>query len=853
MQPLGGNESHGLGAYGPGRPDPRTDNLSQKYAAVVDDSTSPDRKRQASMLFLRAEGQIAEGMTEEGLASARDAVSLFREAEDLVGRADSIRLAMHAVRLRAAEVRADGRARESIGLLEDAESQLQEELVFFEEAQHQRGQAAVHLALAEVQHALGSSPLLAEALDNLLAARDLARQVQDTKLEALTAHERAAVLQSKHHFKSAVQAAKEAAAYFRQVADMKNEGFALYSLGAAEVNCGRVEEGLRCKAKALKLWKQTGDRRLQAVALSSLAEWHILAKEDFQAGIAFAAEASELCRALGDRRGEATAHAWLVQAHIRNKDTSEALQVASSGMEEARGRDDRTAMFHCLEALTHACLGANDSQAALEAAEESIELAQELEDKRYHARALELAATVHLSSSNFTVALERAQASVEVMRNLDGFEAAAFQSMQFLARVLMQKGDYKEALRTLERARTLAQRVDDTYLEAVALLGMSGGHALVGDTALAVKAATLARELFREEGYSRGEARVLKASSEFYMQQGNYTAAVRTATEGAILMEDCGDNTFAAHLRYTLASLHLHSERFADAARAATDGLKLARLGEDKRSTVQMMFVTLEANNAILQGAAVEEKMTKTFKQGIEKMKRLAKEAIGISVKIKDAGLEAAANYWVGHLFLMEGRAREGIEAGARTAELAREACNVALEVRASVLSAHAHVALGEQDKAIQVLTDAITTASNANDGQSKSMADGLLKEIVGLQQQSVKALPAMGAQQQEVATEKAEAEPTAAQVYKPPESDQVKQFILGLVQNMTGSSEEVDGDTPLMESGIDSLASVELRTSLQQEFNLKLPSTVMFNYPTITGMTDLLVEEMTNKEITWG
>merc|ERR1719401_533004 len=89
---------------------------------------------------------------------------------------------------------------------------------------------------------------------------------------------------------------------------------------------------------------------------------------------------------------------------------------------------------------------------------------------------------------------------------------------------------------------------------------------------------------------------------------------------------------------------------------------------------------------------------------------------------------------------------------------------------------------------------------------------------------------------------------------YTPPDGVMVKQFMFGLVSSMTGAGEdEVDGDTPLMESGIDSLASVELRTKLQAEFRLNLPSTVMFNYPTISTLTTLLVDECTAKKIAWG
>ena len=42
----------------------------------------------------------------------------------------------------------------------------------------------------------------------------------------------------------------------------------------------------------------------------------------------------------------------------------------------------------------------------------------------------------------------------------------------------------------------------------------------------------------------------------------------------------------------------------------------------------------------------------------------------------------------------------------------------------------------------------------------------------------------------------------------------------------------------PLMEAGLDSLESVELRNSLSAAFDIDLPSTFAFDYPSITAMT---------------
>lgn len=47
--------------------------------------------------------------------------------------------------------------------------------------------------------------------------------------------------------------------------------------------------------------------------------------------------------------------------------------------------------------------------------------------------------------------------------------------------------------------------------------------------------------------------------------------------------------------------------------------------------------------------------------------------------------------------------------------------------------------------------------------------------------------------------------------------------------------------DVPLAESGLDSLAAVQLRNTLQQQTSLALPSTMMFDYPTMQEMAEFI------------
>lgn len=62
------------------------------------------------------------------------------------------------------------------------------------------------------------------------------------------------------------------------------------------------------------------------------------------------------------------------------------------------------------------------------------------------------------------------------------------------------------------------------------------------------------------------------------------------------------------------------------------------------------------------------------------------------------------------------------------------------------------------------------------------------------------------------------------------------RQQVADAVANVIGSTVETT-DLPLMESGLDSLGSVELRNSLASQFSVELPATVTLDYPTISAL----------------
>merc|ERR1712232_1384179 len=66
-------------------------------------------------------------------------------------------------------------------------------------------------------------------------------------------------------------------------------------------------------------------------------------------------------------------------------------------------------------------------------------------------------------------------------------------------------------------------------------------------------------------------------------------------------------------------------------------------------------------------------------------------------------------------------------------------------------------------------------------------------------------------------------------------ELDDVRQMMLKIsAEIMSGEEEETSFDANLMDQGLDSLSALSFRNSLKERTGLKLPGTLMYDYPTM-------------------
>jgi acyl transferase domain-containing protein/acyl carrier protein/short-subunit dehydrogenase len=83
------------------------------------------------------------------------------------------------------------------------------------------------------------------------------------------------------------------------------------------------------------------------------------------------------------------------------------------------------------------------------------------------------------------------------------------------------------------------------------------------------------------------------------------------------------------------------------------------------------------------------------------------------------------------------------------------------------------------------------------------------------------------------------------------PEGEQLDDmivFVTQIVAKVLGGKEaDLDVSTGFFDLGMDSLTSVELRNMLQSTFDIQLPSTLIFKYPTIEDVSEYLLDIVTN------
>ncbi|MBD1828440.1 CHAT domain-containing protein [Microcoleus sp. FACHB-61] len=326
------------------------------------------------------------------------------------------------------------------------------------------------------------------------------------------------------------------------------EGIQLYQQGTAEALRGAIVK----LEEALKLYRQAGDNRGQALSLLGLAKIYSDLGEK-QKALEYYSQSLPLFRAVGDRRGEAITLSSIGSVYSELGEKQKALEYLAQSLPLSRAVGDRT-----LEAITLNNIGLvysqlGEKQKALEYLSQSLPLRRAVGDRGGEATALNNIGLVYSDLGEKQKALEYYSQSLPLFRATGdrGGEAATLNN---IGSIYSDLGEKQKALEYYSQSLPLSRAVGNRGGEAAILTSMGNVYADLGETQKALEYYSQSLPLSRATGDRRWEATTLFNIAYVKRDQNNLTEALKDIESSLKIIEN---------LRTKIASPELRSSYFA--------------------------------------------------------------------------------------------------------------------------------------------------------------------------------------------------------------------------------------------------------------------------------------------------
>uniref|UniRef100_A0A7S0BC73 Carrier domain-containing protein n=1 Tax=Pyrodinium bahamense TaxID=73915 RepID=A0A7S0BC73_9DINO len=747
--------------------------------------------------------------------------------------ADMLRLVLKAYLLKAGIARYDrssGARNVVVESLRKAEQIARAELVLFRQAGCLRGHAAMQLSIAEILlDKKAGSKTSAVALQSAMEARSLFQKMGDKKMEATALLALVSAYGACREKRKALEAASTALAIFREIGDRPGEAKSLHAVALVRIVADTYTayaDALQSSKAALALFEELGLKRLQANELLTIAVLN-LERDSPEQAIPPAQQALDIFRRIGrDHGAQAVVLSTLVQAHNARDEEIQALQVSKEGLAWIQNAGDKRQEVIMQDTLAHAQLQTDNAEEALLTAKAGLVICKDLGDAEWEARLLLTTCQVYVKQQMFEKALKAVNDAIDIFKTLGDVEHDLAKAHHILADLLCFTQDYPRALNAAQQARDYFADIEEWNSEAMVLLLIAS---LTGDSQEALNTARQAQEVFKNSGEKRMESIALNAIADMQLASKDYEQALETVLSRRAVLNGAGFRREEAKSLHAIACVYQASGEPNLALRTAREGIRMARAEGDKIAEVHMSIQAVQASILLIADNPNDSKTTQSLSEDATK---IAKDSVALSRKVGRGLLNGPALYWQGHLLQLLfspdaiGVTNDALSCFVRNRDRLGEA-------HALLLLANCHISSGNRPKADQFAQSALAIFAEYGDEDGQAM----VQCVIGQRPTEVTFY-----QPTQLAGDVASMQAAADVKPKGPDPLVVRNKIRQLVNDAL-ESEDVSMDTPLMDSGLDSLASVSFRNEVSKEFSTNLPASLIFDYPTISGLTTYMVE----------
>lgn len=737
------------------------------------------------------------------------------------------------------------RALTSIGKRKEADKLLRDRLADVKKSgDDKKSEGKALLGIAEVNADQRGSKKRDEAGVAAKAALSIFEDLEEPRLQA------AALLVSAHiaikgkspsaekRAAAAIHDASRAVEICRTIQDRRSEGACLHALASAH---DIIEEHCECMfyaEAALDVYLEMNDPYAEAFELCCMAQWcQNYSRFDAAIGqvedalhILHNAEKPSTCQ-------ELRALNILTQLQQAKGGGTETTQVVEESLKRFQQTDNRTAEAAAMDMLLRGHCEKGEYDQALEAAEKARGIFEKLNDESSVVSVSVIITGLQVKLGKYDEAIELGR-SVTPRVKEKGSTKQKIDMMVTMCQAHMERGEFTDALDCCNEMGAHFAAIGNLEGEAEALVASSSLYLTQGDLESSKSAATRAQVVLSEEGNAVGEGRALRLLAEIYSKSGQHKAAIRAGERSRALLKGEENANDEAAMLFLVA-----------------------------QEAVQL---------AVLEGARVgnERAPKKQAREALEKAERYGKTAVKLCKENQsETGILdtlGSALCTMSQVAMLKSNDAEAVSHAKEALDVFEKTGHIRNQGSAHLLLADAYRGQEKwkesQNSALSAIRQfkACDPPDEKGEESAQQVINAIKKHLAPAAQPVQRAqfqgsglsplqLQMMGGQDVEddddaggggaVKTYQSSGALEMSSLTADTVTKKIREVALALTG---GDAEDLEADTPLMEAGVTSSAAVGLRDELMKEIpGLKLPVTLVFDYPSPAAMTELVMETL--------
>ncbi|MEG4307761.1 CHAT domain-containing protein [Microcoleus sp. AT10_D2] len=425
---------------------------------------------------------------------------------------------------------------------------------------------------------------------------------------------------------------EEALKLYREAGDRRREAVTFSNIGLVYSGLGEKQKALEYYSQSLPLSRATGDRGGEAITLNNIGSVYSELGEK-QKALEYFSQSLPLRRAVGDRRGEAVTLTNIATVYSGLGEKQKALEYYSQSLPLFQATGDRGGEAVTLTSIGSVYSELGEKQKALEYYSQSLPLRRAVGDRSGEASTLNNIGLVYSGLGEKQKALEYYSQSLPLFQ-ATGYRGGEATTLNNIGSVYSALGEKQKALEYYSQSLPLRRATGDRRGEATTLHNIGRVYSDLGEKQKALEYYSQSLPLFRATGDRRGEATTLYGIAYAKRAQGNLTEALTNIESSLKIIENLRTKIASPELRSSyFATVQNHYEFYIDLLMQLhktnpKSGYDTKALEASERSRARSLLELLQESNAniregispdlLQQEKSVQQQLDDIEKQRIE-------------------------------------------------------------------------------------------------------------------------------------------------------------------------------------------------------------------------------------------